>query len=163
MALVKGIHKGGRHKCLWVWRVLLGGKELQIKKDSGSENTVNWKCCIVQLYYSHCWSLPWFSEFFGIPYGSEMGSSSKHSLTPASSSKCLKSLFLLSLWKYFRESLKDKDVTILAFIILSLNRGNSSNTFQGIKLSMHAYWPLQTLMFPLTILDSNPHHHIRTL
>ena len=141
----------------------VGRKGTADQRDSGSENPVNWKCCLGQLYYLHCWLLPWFSEFFSIPYGSEMGSSSKHSLAPGSSSKCLKSLFLLSLWKYFRESLKDKDITILAFIILSLNKGNSYNTFQGIKLSMHAYWPLQTLMFPLTTLDSNPHHHIRTL
>ena len=40
MALVKGIHKIGSHKCLCVERMLLGGKDLQIERDSGSEHTV---------------------------------------------------------------------------------------------------------------------------
>lgn len=33
MALVKGIRKIGSHKCLCVERMLLGGKDLQIKRD----------------------------------------------------------------------------------------------------------------------------------
>lgn len=37
MALVKGIRKIGSHKCLCVERMLLGGKDLQIKRDSGEK------------------------------------------------------------------------------------------------------------------------------
>lgn len=116
-------------------RVLSGGKELQIRWDCGYENAV-WIASAVQPCYYCAGRCP-PSDLFSIPHNSEMGSSLKYSLAPGPSPKCPSFLFLLSLWKYFGESLKNKDLQYSPSSFLSLNKGNTYNTFQRLQLSMH--------------------------